>query len=151
MTLFIAHRGNINGRDIKLENTPEYLEHALSLGYGVECDVQLYNGALWLGHDGPDISCNENLLRTRNVFVHAKTPDTLMALIKMGGIHCFYHEEDKLTLTNKGYMWCYPGVHPACDRSIWLDLLNMPLPDGKIPPVYGVCGDDAKIIDRFEQ
>jgi hypothetical protein len=151
MTLFIAHRGNVSGRSSSDENTIDYLEHALSLGYGVECDVQFYNGALWFGHDRPETHCNEQFLHKSNVFVHAKTPETLMVLLKMGGIHCFYHEEDSVTLTSKGYIWCYPGVHPACDRSIWLDLYKKPLPEGKIPPVYGVCGDDSKIMDRFER
>ena len=36
--LLISHRGNINGIN-KMENNPNYLDKAMSLGYNVEIDV----------------------------------------------------------------------------------------------------------------
>jgi hypothetical protein len=29
------------------------------------------------------------------------------------GVHCFWHEEDSVTLTSKGYLWTYPGKQLA--------------------------------------
>jgi len=30
-------------------------------------------------------------------------------MLKEGDIHCFWHQEDDVTLTSKGYIWTYPG------------------------------------------
>ena len=51
---YIAHRGNLNGPNRLLENKPDYLNVALSLGYDVEVDVWFIDGKFFLGHDRPD-------------------------------------------------------------------------------------------------
>ena len=28
--------------------------------------------------------------------------------MKINNIHCFWHEEDLVTITNKGWIWCHP-------------------------------------------
>jgi hypothetical protein len=37
--ILISHRGNINGRIEGLENTPNYIQDAIKLGYDVEIDL----------------------------------------------------------------------------------------------------------------
>ena len=37
--ILISHRGNIEGKQPKLENKPEYISKALELGYNVEIDI----------------------------------------------------------------------------------------------------------------
>lgn len=140
MPVFIAHRGNIWGREEQYENTIEYLRHAHNSGYGVECDLQVYNDVLYFGHDEPQQQADYEFLSLPYVFAHAKTVETMQVLLN-SGIHCFWHETDKLTLTSLGYMWCYPGVYPVHHRSIWLDLEGASTP--VIPPeIFGVCGDN---------
>lgn len=145
MPIFIAHRGNIHGPEPERENTKDYMMEALNCGFGVECDVQIYNGALYFGHDEPQETADYDFLRNRYVFCHAKTVETMIVLLN-SGTHCFWHEKDQLTLTSQGFMWCYPGVHPVNQRAIWLDL------EGAVTPpatedIFGVCGDNYANID----
>ena len=37
--ILIAHRGNINGPSLAMENTCVYIDSAIKLGYDVEIDV----------------------------------------------------------------------------------------------------------------
>ena len=52
-------------------------------------------------------------------------------------IHCFWHQEDDVTLTSKGYMWTYPGK-PLTDNSICVK----PKKNDKImKKTFGICSD----------
>ena len=53
----VAHRGNTRGRKPSEENSPEYVQEALSKGFHVEVDVRLFNEEWYLGHDDPQIPC----------------------------------------------------------------------------------------------
>jgi len=50
---YIAHRGNVDGINESLENTKDYIDRAISLGYDVEIDLRVKEGKLFLGHDEP--------------------------------------------------------------------------------------------------
>ena len=39
--IFISHRGNLNGKNKKLENTPKYIIEAIKKGYHVEIDIMV--------------------------------------------------------------------------------------------------------------
>lgn len=139
MPVFIAHRGNYAGAEPDYENTKDYLREAYSMGFGVECDLQIYDGALYLGHDEPQEPADYEFLAQPFVFCHAKTIET-MELLVSSKLHCFWHETDKITLTSQGFMWCYPGVYPVHPKAIWLDLQDVDTP--KISNnILGVCGD----------
>ena len=58
----ISHRGNINGCNPKLENTPDYIKDAIHLGYDVEIDIWYSNNTLWLGHDNPEYQIDLHFL-----------------------------------------------------------------------------------------
>jgi hypothetical protein len=64
--LLIAHRGNINGPNIELENNPDYILNTLKLGYDCEIDVWKINNKLLLGHDKPDYKIDLNQVLTKN-------------------------------------------------------------------------------------
>lgn len=147
--IFIAHRGNTQGAEPGFENKLDYMQAALSKGYYVEVDVQLYNGALWFGHDGPDSHANSDFLYNSRVIAHAKTIDALAILMKMG-VHCFYHDSDECTFTSKGYVWCYPGVHLKHEKAIWLDLHRKPLPELIPSKIHGICGDNESILEKVK-
>ena len=50
-------------------------------------------------------------------------------------IHCFWHQEDDVTLTSEGYMWTYPGKE-LTTNSIAV------LPEEEIEvEVAGICSD----------
>lgn len=145
MVKFIAHRGNTRGPTDQ-ENQTDYLLAALSKGYMVEADVILYNEKLYLGHDEPQELLSDQLLENPNVIFHAKNLEALTALMDKN-LHCFWHQVDRVTITNQGFIWCYPGVHPVHPKAIWLDLHDMPLPKVIDPCIYAVCGDYTRMLD----
>lgn len=107
--IIISHRGNLNGVDSDLENTPEAILRSLDLGFDVEVDLRLHNDKLYLGHDEPQYRVDLNFLKQSNVWVHAKNKEVVPLLINEKNIHWFWHETDQLTLTSRGYVWCFPG------------------------------------------
>lgn len=108
MYYIIAHRGNTNGPNPALENTPEYLIHTLKQGYHVETDVWFVEGKWRLGHDIPMYPVSTDLLKNPYVICHAKTPETLAKLLEMD-CHCFFHDKDEVVLTSKNLLWTFPG------------------------------------------
>ena len=61
--ILISHRGNTEGCNEKKENSPDYIDNAISLGFDVEIDVRYLNGDLYLGHDLPQYKINLDLIR----------------------------------------------------------------------------------------
>lgn len=106
--ILISHRGNINGIDVDNENNPLYIDRALGKGYDVEVDVWYVNGKWYLGHDEPTYEIELDYLKDNNLWCHAKNIEALNVMLN-NDIHCFWHQEDDVTLTSKGYIWTYPG------------------------------------------
>jgi hypothetical protein len=140
--ILIAHRGNISGVNKKMENTPAHIEEALNLGYEVEIDVWFKDNKFWLGHDKPDHHVEEKYLENDKFWCHAKNLNALEKMIQNKKIHCFWHQEDDVQLTSRGYLWTYPNK-PYCKLSICV------LPDNpkKIQGVAGMCLDDFSDIN----
>ncbi len=105
--ILIAHRGNINGKNPKMENSPVYLWEAIHNGYNVEADVWYDNG-WWLGHDKPIYKIDTTSLHY--FWCHAKNSEALELLSNSNNpnYNYFWHQEDTYTLTSNGYVWVYP-------------------------------------------
>lgn len=114
--------------------------HAYDTCRGLECDVQMYKDKLYFGHDEPQEEVDVSLMTMQNVFCHAKDLDAMIAMIDMKDVHCFWHQEDTITLTNRGFVWCYPGHYPVHEKAIWLDLAGAKLPKDT-SGIWGICGD----------
>jgi hypothetical protein len=106
--ILISHRGNLNGKTDD-ENKPKYIEKALSQGFDVEVDVWYDNNQFWLGHDKPQYKVSEGFLEHPSLWCHAKNIQALYVMDKNYHIHCFWHQEDDVTLTSRGFFWTYPG------------------------------------------
>src|SRR4029078_3756549 len=138
--IYIAHRGNINGPALKLENHPDYIINAINKNYDCEIDVWKINDKLYLGHDEPQylIEIDFILKYVDKLWCHCKNFEALHHLIKFDNINCFWHHEDKYTLTSKGFIWAYPGeiVNDNC-------IIVMPEWDkfNINDNSYGVCSD----------
>ena len=104
----ISHRGNIDGIVKDEENKPEYIDKALENGFEVEVDVRFNDNKFFLGHDLNQYEINKNFLMNKKIWCHAKTREALIALQEIDA-HYFWHQEDDYTLTNKGFVWVYPG------------------------------------------
>ena len=140
--IYIAHRGNINGKQPGLENMPEYIDSAIKLGYDVEVDVW-YKDGFWLGHDNPKYKIEADYLANNKLWCHAKNGDALHQMRLRKDIHSFWHEDDDYTLTSQGFIWTYPK------NILYYDSICV-LPEygykGDINDCYGICSD---FIERY--
>lgn len=109
--ILISHRGNIDGPNPEQENRPEYIVKALQQ-YNCEIDVWLAEG-WYLGHDKPQYKVNYDFLKQDGLWIHAKNVAALERLVDDDSVNCFWHQEDRYTITSQGYVWAYPGEPTA--------------------------------------
>lgn len=134
--LFISHRGNLNGKNTKYENSPNYILKAIEKGYHVEVDVWFKN-YFFLGHDKPKYKISKKFLENNKLWCHAKNLEALYELKKIKTKY-FWHQNDDYTLTSNNYIWTYPGKKLS-DKSICVlpELKNKKI-NRKIK---GICSD----------
>tara|TARA_A100001515_G_scaffold85433_2_gene67888 strand:+ start:1585 stop:2022 length:438 start_codon:yes stop_codon:yes gene_type:complete len=132
--ILISHRGNIDGVDVDNENHPSRIKDVLKLGYDVEIDAWLHQDKFYLGHDEPKFEVDYELLCHPRIWVHAKNLKLVEKFKQLRNVHWFWHEGDKITLTNYGYVWCYPGSEVSCGIAV-----DQGQP---IKKCYGVCSDN---------
>lgn len=142
--ILISHRGNINGKNTERENQPEYIDETLELGYDVEVDVWYEDGKLYLGHDLPQYEIQLEWLWKRHskLWIHCKNLKAIEFFNNQisNSLHYFWHEEDEVTLTSKGYIWAYPGNQPIKGSIAVLPELN----HDDLSDCYGICSDFIK-------
>lgn len=132
----ISHRGNLNGRNLDLENNPFHIQNLLKK-VDCEIDVWLIKDDLFLGHDLPEYKINLSFLKQSGLWCHAKNLDALNFMLDEG-ITCFYHNIDSFTLTSNKYIWTFPN-QPICDKSIIVDTgIDW---HNKNYNCYGICVD----------
>ena len=140
MIILIAHRGNFQGKNLNRENQEEYILEAAQQGFDVEIDVWWFQGSFWLGHDEPQYKTTLNFLENPKFWCHLKNIEAVQQLMNIESLHWFWHETDKITITNKGYIWTYPGVF--LENSI----INQPPNVAKLKStgmkILGICADD---------
>ena len=105
---FISHRGNVENKIEELENSPNYIESAISLGYDVEIDLWKIDEKLFLGHHEPTYEIYLDwLLKNKNKFwVHCKNIESLIYLTSNKiDLNYFWHDQDFATLTSKKFIW----------------------------------------------
>lgn len=135
--LLISHRGNLWKKNPEKENTPSYIKAALAQGFDVEVDVWFKNEKFYLGHDEPVTQIDELFLENPNLWCHAKNIEALHSMLTNQNIHCFFHQNDDVTLTSRGFIWTFPGK-PLTPISICV----LPEKNEKIKGCYGICSDD---------
>ena len=140
----ISNRGNINGENPELENTQRYIQEAINKGYDVKIDLWIKDGKLHLGTDGPKDPLDIDWLeRNRHkIWIHCKSIEVISKFTELdsrgGNIHFFWHDGNKISLTNKGYMWCESGeVVPG-------GIVYQPVDGDMIEGFYGICSDNIE-------
>lgn len=145
----IAHRGNVNGINVDLENNPGYIDTAIECGYDVELDLWSIENKLFLGHDKPIHKVLDSYLldRSEYLFIHCKNIQALHHLVANynSDLHFFWHENDAHTLTNKNIIWNYIDSELTENSICVLPELNRF--KGEINKCYGVCSD---FIDNYK-
>lgn len=139
--IYISHRGNLSGPNLKLENSPAYIDEALDSGYDVEVDVWHKNDRFYLGHDSAEhkVPVGWFLHRSNKLWIHCKNHEAFRILLRYQSLNIFWHQTDDFALTSKGYVWCYPGIGPL-DRSVAV----MPELDAPNLDKYdAICSDEV--------
>lgn len=139
----ISHRGNIIGPNTSRENTPSYIDTAISAGYDVEIDIRYINEKYYLGHDTPDyeITLTWLLKRKNRLWIHCKNVDAANELSKVGTLQLFCHTSDPFVLTSNGYVWAHDLAVEVSSRLIIPLLDESDLLEYKGKGAYAVCTD----------
>tara|TARA_R110001632_G_scaffold72324_2_gene167325 strand:- start:670 stop:1110 length:441 start_codon:yes stop_codon:yes gene_type:complete len=136
----ISHRGNTKGKIKTLENTPEYIDQTLKMGYDVEIDLWVIDNMLFLGHNKPinEIKIEWILDRVSNLWVHCKNIEAVEYFQNSNpSINYFWHEGDTLTLTSKNNIWAFPGKQPIKNSIAVMPEIH----NDSIKGCFGVCSD----------
>lgn len=138
---YIAHRGLIKGPSKILENHPSTIDKAIEVCGNAECDIwMLDNGTLWLGHDTPTYEITQKWLWDHDPFqlwIHCKNIKALEYFNQVGKFHYFWHQEDTVTLTSRGFIWAYPGKQPIINSIAVLPEIH----NDDISECIGICTD----------
>lgn len=134
----ISHRGNLTGRNPARENSPLFIMEALDMGFDVEIDFWVVDGKCWLGHDEPQHLVEIDFLieRKQKLWVHAKNIEAV-SFLRYEDLNWFWHENDKLVLTSKGYPWCNFNIFVKGGITVQFDFKDIP------DYVYGICTDEV--------
>jgi hypothetical protein len=143
MKYYIAHRGNINGKNTERENSPSYILEAMNEGFHVEIDVWVVNELIFLGHDAPQYKIKKDFLFNENLWCHAKNIEALTMMVQhKDKIHCFFHQSDDYILTSKGFIWSYTGK-PINKETICVMPENYDLyTKDELKDCRGICSDN---------
>ena len=148
--IYISHRGNLNGPDPKFENNPSQIKKAFSKGLHCEVDVWFINNHFYLGHDEPTYPVKESFLENKKLWCHAKTLTSLNKMLSNKNIHCFWHQEDKFTLTSNNYIWTFPN-QSVCENSVIVQLepenSNSNFSRNELK-CYGICTDYPTLYQK---
>lgn len=134
--IIVSHRGNVSGRNAHRENSPSYIDEAISHGYHVEVDVWFINEKYYLGHDEPQYEVSAEWLAERPLWCHAKDQSAMEQML-VDRLNCFWHESDKFTFTRNGYLWCFPENFSKFGVTVHLGECISPPTE----PCYGICTD----------
>ena len=142
----ISHRGNINGVYTDLENTEEYIQKAIKLGYDVEIDVQYKDFDLYLGHDGPERKVMLDWLRGRStkLWIHCKNFEALSFLSDFN-LTLFFHEKEDYTIISNGKIWAH-NLSNTDNKCVIPLLTKKDITNWSHTQVYGVCSDYISLV-----
>ena len=143
--ILISHRGNLDGRIPEKENSEEYIDTAIKLGFHVEIDVRTNNNELYLGHDEAQYLINLNWLidRSEFLFIHVKDFESFNFLINYDKLKIFFHTcEEHVIINNTKLLWSH-DLKNISKKSIipLLSLDDIKLHSHLKNDVFGICSD----------
>jgi len=153
--LLISHRGNLNGPLVERENSLEYIDEAIKLGFDVEVDLRNIDGKFWLGHDYAQYSVEVEWMmdRINNIWFHCKNFDAARLLSNLNkNFKLFCHTNEPYVCTSLNYLWVHDlnndldsnCIIPLISES---DILNYKL----YKNCYAICTDyPLLIIDEYK-
>lgn len=154
--VIIAHRGNVQGKNVERENTLSFIDEAFELGYLCEVDLWKFDNDWFLSHDDPYVSnvkpvnFSEIEKRKDGLIIHCKNDQALAWFTDHHEqYHYFWHENDDYTLTSFGCIWAYPDVSLSikCQSAITVMPENEGF-DKDCSNFTGICTDYADYFNR---
>lgn len=138
----ISHRGNLNGKNIELENRPDYILEAINKGFDVEIDLRVKDNQLFLGHDIPQYKIDQDFLETNkdSLWIHCKEIEALKKIKNIKGLNYFSHHRDDFVLTSLNYVWAMSYID--YDDAIKVDLNATMCKSSQL----GICTDFAESL-----
>ena len=136
--LLISNKGNIEGENLDLENTPDYIESTINQGYNVKIDLKYKNDKLYLGEITSDTEVEWSwLLKWSDyLWINCRDTKTLSFFLENGQkFNFFYNYLDLVTMTSKGFAWSVEN--PDSKGTIVYDIDN----DLNPIDVLGVCSN----------
>ena len=140
----VSHRGNLSGPSDEKENSPNQIDLAINKGYLVEIDLRVVNDEYLLGHDEGKFKISYSWLmeRASKLVIHAKDLDTCDILSSnLDDLNWFYHTDEDVVQTSKGWLWAYPGIYLKNAITVILDKDQI-FPEN----IRGVCTDYPDLI-----
>ena len=139
MLKLISHRGNINGKFVGFENNPNYIDTALGQGFDVEIDIRYTNDKYYLGHDTEQYEIDLEWLNERKekLWIHCKNHQAVESFY-LSDYNYFWHHDDDVTLTSKGFIWAHPKIKPLKNSIAVIPESN----NWDVTDCYGVCSDN---------
>lgn len=151
--LIISHRGNLEGIDHYRENSPDYIDEALSQGYDVEIDLRIQDGKYYLGHDYPQYEVSYDWIHARkdNLWIHAKDYESTKHLMnELYFCKWFAHYSDKYCLTSSGHLWLHDFTVDPTHKCIVPLLSKVDIVDHDdiiaCHKAYAVCTDYPNLV-----
>ena len=139
----ISNRGNIFGKDISVENSPDYIDETLSLGYEVKVDLWYIDNEIFLGDYVPTYKVSFDWLISRylKLWICCKNVDALEFLHSHDHFNYFWDTPDVITLTSLNYFWV-----KSTNISGKNVILSIPETDSVIDEItnkkfYGICAN----------
>ena len=143
--ILYAHRGNLNGKNVDLENNPDYIEHALKSGFSVEIDVHYTDNKFYLGHDEPLYEIDESYLENSKLICHAKTSESFMMMLKNRYIHTFWNSKDLYAITSEDFLWSLDSEKGIVDNPKLIlcdvEFRGFMITKWHYDKFYGICSD----------
>jgi len=142
----ISHRGNLNGVNPDRENSPSYIQEAITAGYDVEIDVHWWNSGIWLGHDKPDWEIPLSFLEDikDRVWIHCKNFQAFSHLLNTD-FRIFFHENERYAMINNGLIWAH-DLDMINEKCIIPLLSKEQVLGWEETKVYGVCSDYVELF-----
>ena len=109
-TLQSALQTKLDPYDVNTSTKRFSVDHSsgsLITGYEVEIDVWYIDKKFVLGHDTPQYEVDWKFLTNSSYWCHAKNIDALNLMLE-NDIHCFWHQDDDVTITSYGFIWTSP-------------------------------------------
>ena len=139
----ISHRGNLDGAEKDIENTTFAIEKAINKGFDCEVDLWINEKSIYLGHDEPQYKIELSFLNEfrDKLWIHCKNFEALVYMQNIDqDFNYFWHENDRFTITSKGYFWTYPD-NKYSENSVIVNLdKNLILESN----CFGICSDYVK-------